>query len=82
MSDEEVYQCVVFGKILCFYVLEFFFFLLLGIIDDCIDIVVLMYEKFEVIGRIYKRFIDELDIRVIYVCKMEYGNVLDVLFYC
>ncbi|XP_024357132.1 uncharacterized protein [Physcomitrium patens] len=64
MSDEEAHQCVVSGKIPRFHVPELLPLLLLGITDDCIDIAVSTYEKLEAIGRIYKRFIDELDIRV------------------
>lgn len=58
MNDEEICECIIVGKVLCFYIVEFLFFLLLGLIDECFDIVRLIYEKIEGVGEIYKKFID------------------------
>ena len=64
MSDDELRQCVVFGKIPRFHLPELLPLLLLGITDECLDIATSTYDKLEAIGEIYKKFIDHLDIRV------------------
>lgn len=68
MTDEEIHQCVVSGKIPRFHLPELLPLLLLGITDDYIDIATLTYERLEGIGEIYKKFMDHLDTRAKYVC--------------
>jgi len=68
MTDEDILQCVVSGKIPCFHLPELLPLLLLGITDDYIDIATLTYERLEGIGEIYKKFMDALDTRATHVC--------------
>ena len=68
MTDEEIDECIVAGKVPIFHVPELLPLLLLGITDDCLDIATSIYEKLEGVGEIYKRFIDQLEARKLQVC--------------
>lgn len=68
MSNGEIGKCIVDGKVPLFYVQELLPLLLLGITDDCLDIATSIYEKFEGIGEIYKKIIDQLEIKRLHVC--------------
>lgn len=61
MTDEEIHECAVAGKVPRFHVPELLPLLLLGITDDCLDIATSTYEKLEGIGEIYKKVIDHLE---------------------
>lgn len=62
MSDEEIHDCAVAGKVPRFHVPELLPLLLLGITDDCLDVATSTYEKLEGIGEIYKKVIDQLEV--------------------